>query len=1048
MTQDNLSSVRLANINADPSLDFYISNKALFDDESEPPLPELNSSECIYVNEGGLLNKLFNNKGFLCSSINIQSLNSKFTDLNAFLCRLGQNKTKMGLIALQEVWKIPDVNCLEVEGYKLVVKTRKYSQGGGVGFYLNSSLNFDVLDKLSFFEENVYESLCIKVEIESGKKVLFVSLYRPNSHKSLTPLNQALRFFDILSSHFDELESLNLPIYFLSDSNINLLDLKKDIPKEYFNLLLAHGFMHLITKATRVYNGSKTLIDHIFTNSLSHKLRPFINIDSCSDHFMTVFEISRKEKAQVKNCKEIRAFSEANIDTFQRALLAYSWNDILALENVDLAYDNFFEIFKCFFELCFPLIKVRVNKNIHPKQPFMSHGLLVSRKTKLGLAKVAKFNPSEDNKKKYTSYRNMYNKLIGSAKKLHYEKKLHRVSKDPKKVWETLKEILNLKGSNKSVSKLEVGNKTFVEEVDIANSFNEYFASIGADSVRNIPPSDKSFSDFLPASNTDSMFISPLSSLEVIDILSAFKSKKSCDINGISASLLKRVRYQIATPLAHIINLSFESGIFPKSMKTSKTIPVFKNSDCCPPPSPLLMTNYRPISQVDRFSTVLEKAMSRRLLIFLHNSDFFYDNQFGFLNGRSTAHAIIKTLNFIAENLNNKKLVAGVFLDVSKAFDSINHDILISKLENAGIRGVCLDWFRSFITDRFQKVKIGDSFSEFFALITLGVLQGSILGAILFLVFINDLYRACGPLFLIKYADDTSALAAESSVVELTSTIERGLDKISEWFKANKLALNIDKTKIMTFCAPNMQLPIINILGQQIKRVTKDSTPPYIRMLGFLIDENLNFQEYANKTLIKISKGLFALSRVKNILNEKNLLLLYLSLVHSHLVYSAPVLASLNAAFIKRIFLKQKRALRIVYGGKYNCHTAPIFKKYNILPYPELLKFACLKFVWEFKCNKLPSTFSNAFCDANPAAPNHGYNLRVSNDFFVPICLNKTIERLPLFNYPRSWNQLDDSFKMSNRLDEILNEIKEDLMYKFCSANTCTVVNCFSCNNL
>ena len=174
----------------------------------------------------------------------------------------------------------------------------------------------------------------------------------------------------------------------------------------------------------------------------------------------------------------------------------------------------------------------------------------------------------------------------------------------------------------------------------------------------------------------------------------------------------------------------------------------------------------------------------------------------------------------------------------------------------------------------------------------------------------------------------------------------------------------------------------------------------------------------------------------------------YLSLVHSDLVYSAPVLASLNAAFIKRIFLKQKRALRIVYGGKFNCHTAPIFKKYNILPYPELLKFACLDFVWEFKCNKLPSTFSNAFYDTNPAAPNHGYNLRVSNDFFVPICLNKTIERLPLFNYPRSWNQLDDSFKMSNRLDEILNEIKEDLMYKFCSANTCTVVNCFSCNNL
>ena len=435
--------------------------------------------------------------------------------------------------------------------------------------------------------------------------------------------------------------------------------------------------------------------------------------------------------------------------------------------------------------------------------------------------------------------------------------------------------------------------------------------------------------------------------------------------------------------------------------------------------------------------------MSTRLLTFLHNSEFFYDNQFGFLNGRSTAQAIIKTLNFIAANLNDKKLVAGVFLDVSKAFDSINHDILLSKLENAGIRGVCLDWFRSFLTDRYQKVKIGYSFSDFFALIELGVLQGSILGAILFLVFINDLYRACDPLFLVKYADDTTALAAERSVNELTSSILAGLDKISEWFKANKLALNIDKTKIMTFCNPNLQLPNINILGQQIQRVTKDSSPPYVRMLGFLIDENLNFQHYAHKIMTKISKGIFALSRVKKIVTEKNLLLLYFSLIHSDLVYSAPVLASLNATFVKKIFIKQKRALRMVYGGSYNCHTAPIFKKYNILPFPELIKFTSLKFVWEYKCNKLPSTFLNTFYDSNPTAHNHGYNLRTSNDFFIPICRNKTVERLPLFNFPKTWNQLNESFKMSNRMDEILGEIKEELLYIYYSSNTCN--GCFRC---
>ena len=290
-----------------------------------------------------------------------------------------------------------------------------------------------------------------------------------------------------------------------------------------------------------------------------------------------------------------------------------------------------------------------------------------------------------------------------------------------------------------------------------------FFSNIGKETIAGIPPTSISYTTFLPPSNPKSIFLWPVVTDNIIETINSFEKKTSKDINDISVNFLNGHGYEISIPLCHIFNLSVEHGIFPDKMKTSKTVPVFKKSG-----SPLEMTNYRPISLINVFYKIFEKLVSTQLISFLIKSDFFYDKQFGFLPGRSTNQAVMQIINYISAAWNDNKIVGGVFLDVQKAFDSINHQILFDKLENAGIRGVALDWFKSYMHNRKQRVKVGQELSNNIKNIELGVLQGSILGVILFLIYINDIYQSSS-LFSVLFADDISCLAAKKDFDELNS---------------------------------------------------------------------------------------------------------------------------------------------------------------------------------------------------------------------------------------------------------------------------------------
>jgi hypothetical protein len=283
------------------------------------------------------------------------------------------------------------------------------------------------------------------------------------------------------------------------------------------------------------------------------------------------------------------------------------------------------------------------------------------------------------------------------------------------------------------------------------------------------------------------------------------QGKVSSDCNCVSMKLVKFVAYEICNPLAHIFKLSIDLGVFPEKFKQSRVVTIFKCGD------PKICDNYRPIALVNTFSKILEKMVAVDLYNHLDLNNLIYKHQYGFQRNKSTEHNLIHLTNFVGQAINEGNWCIGIFLDFKKAFDTVQHDILLRKLSKYGINGTALEWFKSYLSDRLQCVDINGYMSEF-KRILMSVLQGSSLGSILFLVFINDIYY-CTNLNMYLFADDTNALAKGDNLMNLLDHVNLELKKIALWFKANKLVVNSSKTKYMIFRAKNRN---INLNGKEI----------------------------------------------------------------------------------------------------------------------------------------------------------------------------------------------------------------------------------------
>ncbi|XP_057299070.1 uncharacterized protein LOC130629748 [Hydractinia symbiolongicarpus] len=396
--------------------------------------------------------------------------------------------------------------------------------------------------------------------------------------------------------------------------------------------------------------------------------------------------------------------------------------------------------------------------------------------------------------------------------------------------------------------------KTLTKPCDIASAVNQYYVNVAPNLVKKLPKSKEHFTHFLTNPVSDSFFCNAVTHEEMTSTIMSLDDKKAIDIYHFPIKIWKDVDEIIANPLCKIVNESFSSGIFPDKLKLAKVLPLFKSGDRYE------AKNYRPISILPIFDKIIERLMHTRLVSFLDCFNIINTAQYGFQKHKSTNHAIFEVINKVSQALKNKTPSSCVFLDLAKAFDTVDHTILLRKLHHYGIRGIQNKWFASYLTDRKQSVSILNSLSPPLS-IQCGVPQGSILGPLLFVLYINDISNASKVLEVTQFADDTCLFLKRKNKYLLVKDINHELNNISEWLISNALSLNVKKSNFLYFRnKQDEESPLIKIMGSKIEQ------KQVVKYLGIHIDDKLNWEEQETQVKIKTSQGIGILHKVKHLI--------------------------------------------------------------------------------------------------------------------------------------------------------------------------------------
>lgn len=825
-------------------------------------------------------------------------------------------KTTIHIIAITETWLSKESEkYVSIKNYTPIFCSRPNKPAGGVAIFIRNEIqNFEIATSFSDDRDSI-----LSVHIKFRQKSLnLICIYRkPNGL-----IDEVKCFLDTLEKFLTDSSKDTLIV---GDFNFNLKLKDESIINEYINVLQRNNF-YICNNSTITRLASNSVLDHVITNNIAQNVALTYVDNDHFDHRIIFVELNELRPIINTNLNQYKT-ENIDVNKLNNSLIK-SPIQLNQSTNVNEMYKEYSDQLDKMVKSAKIILKNKSKINTAIK-PWINEDVLNSINSKNFWFNKMKINEQnhlrnpqekliEELKLEYNYWKNRTTHLKNENRIRYFSNKFEKNKNNHLKTWKTINEAMYNGKTKPNVNiSIKIPNSSNLTSTDTesAELLNKYFANVGQVMASQFN-SNYNFVN-MSTSPTITEFI-PITETGTEIIVRNLNNTSSSGFNNISVKTVKKCLNNIITPLTQLINKSLRDGIFPQALKTSKVIPIFKTGDKNEP------SNFRPISLSPYESKIIEKSAKYQLIEFIEENDLLYKRQYGFRSKRNTNIALLDFMSETQDHLDKSRKVGAVFIDLSKAFDTVDINILTHKIELLGIRGTALNWCKSYLMDRNQFVSINNERSQTLP-INYGVPQGSVLGPLFFLIYINSIkdIGLNGSVFM--YADDIVLLFNCENYDELETSMNIDLAKLNKWSHDLKLSVNINKTKYMIFNTDSAYSMNILYNSVPVEKVLR------YKHLGFILDYKLDWGDHISTLKKRISPVAGVFRKIQKLIPSSTKRSLFYSFFNSHITYGSMFWGTAPKYKVKQIQVLQNKAIRNLFGYPFRFSTRQMHFQEDIL---------------------------------------------------------------------------------------------------------------------
>lgn len=917
--------------------------------------------------------------------LNIQSIVKNLPHVEVLV----QNR-KPKLVICSETCATPDIldSEIKIDGYNLIRCDSHSRHTGGTLIYIKENIKF-VTKLQKCYENNVW---CLAIEVlQDELKGIYCVIYH-------SPSTSDAKCLEFLSNICDILVNLLKTCVVIGDFNIDMTsNTRYSIKLE--QLMQSVGLRQIVNFYTRVTNTSNTLIDLIFTNEDRFLSKCLMN-DKVSDHETIELKLSRAVQIVETSNKTVISWKNYNKINLQYLINTVEWGPFFFLTlNEKLDY------------VCV-VLNSAVNQLVlyktvkcNVKNPWYTNELRQLKKEENYLNYKANLTMIRDDFNQYKIARNIYKHKVTETKNLYCQHKIQAAGRDQRKMWKCLKNVIDVKEISKPNSVVFDG-VVCTDDMDIASKFNKYFIESVNEIYNSIPINVNT--NMLSTNTVNNVFSFECINVEyLMNIVNKFKNKANKG-DLITAQVLKDSMDVVGFFFVDIINQSLNTGYVPNAWKLSIIVPIPKVKNTKE------HSEYRPVNVLPIHEKLIERVVHKQMLHYLEENNILFFAQSGFRHGHSCETSINYLLATWKAEIEKGNFVIAVFLDFKRAFETIDRDILLLKMKRMGFSDMTINWFQDYLHQRYQKTTFNSSTSEK-RLNNIGVPQGSVLGPLLFILYVNDIAVNLEYCTVNLFADDTLLSISSKSPSDAYLKMNSDLTKLSKWLKQNKLKLNIKKTKYMLIGGrKNLgEGYTVNIDGEVIEKVSN------MKYLGVIIDDKLTFKEHACYISKKLSSKIGVMYRASKKLTYSAKLTVYRSFILPHFQYCSTVLFLCNECDLQKLQVQQNKVMRLILKCKRETNVKGMLTTLNWLSVRQLIYFNVLLLIYKMQNDLLPNYLCSNLLYIHQC---HNLNTRNKNKFKLPNFKKRLSKNNVFYKGLKMYNELP-----SNLIECSINVFKEKL---------------------